>query len=111
MKKTTPESSEHDNRRRHVRSVVASVILVSPNGHENRTHVYDLSESGAKIGLPANFEFGIGAGVRLFFPLPRGPTLALGARIVRVAIDHLGIEFGAGQEAELRQLTEALSPD
>ncbi|MEO8161819.1 MAG: PilZ domain-containing protein [Arenimonas sp.] len=111
MKNTTPEGSDHDNRRRHVRSIVASVILVTPNGHENRTHVYDLSESGAKIGLPGNFDFGIGAGVRLFFPLPRGPTLALGARIVRVAIDHLGIEFGEGQEAELAQLMAALTPD
>jgi hypothetical protein len=109
--KTTPESSDHDDRRRHVRSEVASVILVSPNGHENRTIVYDLSVSGARIGLPADFDFGVGAGVRLFFPLPRGPTLALGARIVRVTMDHLGIEFGAGQDAELRQLVEALTPD
>lgn len=100
-----------DDRRRHTRSEVATAILVSPNGHENRTAVYDLSESGARIGLPADFEYGMGAGVRLFFPLARGPTLALSARIVRVAIDHLGIEFGGGQEAEIAQLIEGLSPD
>ena len=108
--KKTPDIGE-DDRRRHTRSEVATAILVSPNGHESRTAVYDLSESGARIGLPADFEFGIGAGVRLFFPLARGPTLALGARIVRVAIDHLGIEFGGGQEAEIAQLIEGLSPD
>src|SRR4249919_981529 len=108
--KPSPDIGE-DDRRRHVRAEVATVILVSPNGHENRTAVYDLSESGARIGLPADFDFGVGAGVRLFFPLARGPTLALGAKIVRVAIDHLGIEFGAGQDAEIAQLVEALSPD
>ena len=109
MKSTTEESGE--NRRRHERAEVATAIMVSPNGHENRTTVYDLSESGARIGLPTDFEFGIGAGVRLFFPLLRGPTVVLGAKIVRVAIDHLGIEFGTGQEAEIRQLRESLSPD
>ncbi len=106
----TPDIGE-DDRRRHTRSEVATAILVSPNGHENRTAVYDLSESGARIGLPADFEYGMGAGVRLFFPLARGPTLALSARIVRVAIDHLGIEFGGGQEAEIAKLIEGLSPD
>ena len=100
-----------DDRRRHVRSEVATVILVSPNGHENRTAVYDLSESGARIGLPADFDFGVGAGVRLFFPLARGPTLALGAKIVRVEIDNLGLEFGPGQEATIHKLLESLSPD
>jgi len=100
-----------DDRRRHVRSEVATVILVSPNGHENRTTVYDLSESGARIGLPTDFEFGLGAGVRLFFPLARGPTLALGAKVIRVAMDHLGVEFGGGQDAEIAQLIEALAPD
>lgn len=106
----TPDIGE-DDRRRHTRSEVATAILVSPNGHENRTAVYDLSESGARIGLPADFEYGMGAGVRLFFPLARGPTLALSARIVRVAMDHLGIEFGGGQEAEIAKLIEGLSPD
>jgi len=108
--KTTTETGG-DDRRRHERAEVATAIMVSPNGHENRTTVYDLSESGARIGLPVDFEFGVGAGVRLFFPLLRGPTVVLGAKIVRVAIDHLGIEFGTGQEAAISQLREALAPD
>jgi hypothetical protein len=106
-----PSDISDDDRRRHVRAEVGTVILVSPNGHEDRTAVYDLSESGARIDLPTNFEFGMGAGVRLFFPLVDGPTLALGARIVRVAIDHLGIEFGGGQEAQIAQLLRAASPE
>ena len=108
MAKKTPPPSEQ-NRRRHERTPVATVILVSPNGLENRTSVYDLSASGARIGLPKDFEFGIGAGVRLFFPTPKG-NIAFGARIVRVELDHLGIEFGPGQEGAIRELLAEVSP-
>jgi len=98
-------------KRRHRRSEVATIILVSPNGHENRTVVYDMSRSGARIGLPRDLDFGMGAGVRLFFPRVHGSTIVLGAKIVRIAIDHLGIEFGPGQEATIHKLLESLTPD
>jgi len=98
-------------RRRHRRAEVATIILVSPNGHENRSVVYDMSRSGARISLPRDLDFGIGAGVRLYFPRVHGSTVVLGAKIVRVAIDHLGIEFGPGQEAIIHKLLESLSPD
>jgi hypothetical protein len=98
-------------RRRHRRSEVATVIQVSPNGHENRSVVYDMSRSGARIGLPRDPDFGVGAGVRLFFPRVHGSTIMLGAKIVRVAIDHLGIEFGPGQEAVIHKLLISLTPD
>ena len=95
-------------RRRHARTEVASAVMVSPNGHENRTTVFDLSESGARIGLPADFEHGAGATVRLYFPKTQGPMIVY-ARILRVAIDHLGVEFAAGQEAAVLQLIDELS--
>jgi hypothetical protein len=98
-------------KRRHRRSEVATVILVSPNGNENRSVVYDMSRSGARISLPRDLDFGIGAGVRLYFPRVHGSTVMLGAKIVRVAMDHLGIEFGQGQEATIHKLLESLSPD
>ena len=34
----------------------------------------------------------------------------LGARIVRVAKDHLGVEFGPGQDQTIAELLEAFSP-
>jgi hypothetical protein len=40
-----------------------------------------------------------------------GSTIVLGAKIVRIAIDHLGIEFGPGQEATIHMLLESLTPD
>lgn len=98
-----------EEKRRHPRSDVVSAIMISPNGHENRAVVFDLSESGARVGLPADFERGVGASVRLFFPLERAPPVVIGARIVRVAIDHLGLAFDEGQESTVRSLMDELS--
>jgi len=98
-------------RRRHRRSEVATIILVAPNGNENRSVVYDMSRSGARISIPRDLDFGIGAGVRLYFPRVHGSTIMLGAKIVRVELDNLGLEFGPGQEATIHKLLESLSPD
>ena len=95
-------------RRRHTRTEVASAVMVSPNGHENRTTVFDLSESGARIDLPLDFEHGAGATVRLYFPKTQGPMIVY-ARIVRVAVDHLGVVFAPGQEDTVLQLIDELS--
>jgi hypothetical protein len=99
------------DRRRDRRSEVATITLVAPNGHENRTVVHDMSRSGARIGLPLELDFGVGAGVRLYFPRVRGEPIMLGARIVRVAKDHLGVEFGPGQEQTVAELLELFSPN
>jgi hypothetical protein len=111
MTDTEKKAGAGQEKRRHRRSEVATVILVSPNGHENRSVVYDMSRSGARISLPRDLDFGIGAGVRVFFPRVHGSTIVIGAKIVRIAIDHLGIEFGPGQEATIHKLLESLSPD
>jgi len=88
--KTATSSSQADDRRRHARLEVSTAIMVSPNGHANETNVFDLSESGARIGIPQDFEHGLGALVRLHFPKTHGPLIVF-AEIVRVAIDHLGV--------------------
>ena len=108
--KKNEDHEEGGERRRHRRSEVATITLVAPNGHENRTVVHDMSRSGARIGLPLELDFGVGAGVRLYFPRVRGEPIMLGARIVRVAKDHLGVEFGPGQEKTIAELLEAFSP-
>ena len=111
MKKNDDPEEGGAERRRDRRSEVATVILVAPNGHENRTVVHDMSRSGARIGLPLDLDFGVGAGVRLYFPRVRGEPIRVGARIVRVAKDHLGIEFGPGQEQTIKELLEHFSPE
>jgi hypothetical protein len=97
-----------EERRRHQRENVLSAIMISPNGHENRAMVYDLSESGARVGLPADFEHEVGAGLRLFFMLDDNETIVLNAHIVRVAIDHLGVQFAPAQESDIRYLMSEL---
>ena len=111
MKKADQPDDKDDDRRRDRRAEVATIILVAPNGNENRTVVYDMSRSGAKIGLPSELDFGLGAGVRLYFPRVHGSTIVVGAKIVRIAIDHLGVEFGPGQEKTIHELLFALTPD
>ena len=104
----TATHSPGRERRRHTRRDVAATILVSPNGQANHTCLYDISESGARIGLPENFEHGDGALVRLYFPKEHGPVV-LFAEIKRVIFDHLGVEFAENQEALVAQLIDELS--
>lgn len=105
--KSATNRSAHE-RRRHVRLDVAATIMVSPNGQANQTFLYDISESGARIGLPENFEHGDGALVRLYFPKAQGP-MVLFAEVKRVSFDHLGVEFAENQEELVLQLIDELS--
>jgi hypothetical protein len=97
-------------RRRHTRLEVATAVMVSPNGHANHTTIFDISESGARIGLPTDFEHGEGALMRLYFPKAHGP-MVLFAEIKRVAIDHVGVEFVENQQPLVNQLLDELSED
>jgi len=108
VKPATRSTPTGDERRRHVRREVSSAILVSPNGQPNHTSIFDLSESGARIGIPDDFGHGLGALVRLHFPNTNAPLIVF-AEIVRVAVDHLGVEFVEGQESVVDQLIEELS--
>ena len=101
---------ENEEKRRHRRQNVMSAIMISPNGHEHRTSVYDLSESGARVGVPADFQRNVGAGLRLFFLLDNEQTVVLDAHLVRIAVDHLGVQFAPAQEQDIRHLmTELIS--
>ena len=101
LKSVTGETGRE--RRRHTRVDVAAAIMVSPNGHPHHTTVFDLSESGARIGLPDHFEHDVGALVRLYFPRGEG-TMVIFAEIKRMAVDHLGVEFAEGQREQVHQL-------
>ena len=103
------KAMDQDEKRRHQRHNVFSAIMISPNGHENRATVYDLSESGARVGLPDDFEHDVGASLRLFFLLDEAETIILNAHIVRVAIDHLGVQFSPAQEEDIRHLMTELA--
>ena len=94
--------------RRHPREDVYTAIMVSPNGHEHRAAILNLSESGARMGLPEDFERGVGTALRMFFALDDDETVVLYGHVVRVAIDHLGVEFNPCQEDDIRYLMKQL---
>ncbi len=62
------------------------------------------AEHGGEKGTPER-PF---ASLRMYFPLEGSPTVMLGARIVRAAIDHLGVEFSSGQEDKVHGLIDEL---
>lgn len=95
---------DSEEKRRHPRQDVFTAVMVSPNGHEHRATVFNLSESGARLGLPSDFERNVGADLRVFFTLDDDQTVMLNARIVRVAVDHLGLQFGPSQEQDIRNV-------
>ena len=99
---------QDQDQRRHPRADVCTAIMVSPNGHENRATVFNISESGAMVGLPPDFERGIGAVVRLFFRLHDHDTIILNAQVARVAVDHLGVQFAPFQEHDIRRVMDDL---
>ena len=93
-----------EEKRRSPREDVFTTIMISPNGHENRATVYNVSESGARVGLPPDFKRNVGAPVRLFFTVDEDETIILEAEVVRVAVDHLGVQFMPSQEEDIRHV-------
>ena len=98
-----------EEKRRTPREDLFTAIMISPNGHENRATIFNMSESGARVGLPEDFERNVGAALRLFFELDESETVMLNAHVVRVAVDHLGVEFEPRQEADIRHVMSELS--
>ena len=100
---------ENQEKRRHAREDVRSAVMVSPNGNQHRAEVFNLSSSGVRVGLPADFDRNVGAAVRMFFELDDDETVVLNAHVVRVAVDHLGMEFEPLQEQDIQHLIKELS--
>ena len=105
----TLSESTGAERRRHARMEVARTIMVSPNGQANHTTLYDISRSGARVGLPPEFEHGEGALVRLYIPRPPEGPMVLFAEIRRLSFDHIGVQFAENQDELVLQLIEELS--
>ena len=96
-------------RREHWRNETAMAIMVSPNGDYHRADILDLSEGGARVGLSAGWMPPAGTRLRMYFRLDARSELALEARVARVGIDHLGVQFGPAQENQIRTLLQAVS--
>ena len=95
-------------KRRHPRRQVFSAVMVTPNGDRHRAHVLDLSEGGARVNLPDDWTPRDGAKLKVFFRVDSDREIALDTHVVRVAIDHLGLQFDPAQEERIEALLEEM---
>jgi hypothetical protein len=97
-----------DEHRKHPREDIYQAIMVSPNGHQHRAQVLNLSLSGARVGLPDDFNRAVGAELKLYFPIEDEETVMLRGHVVRVAVDHVGVEFNPAQEDDIRYVMQRI---
>lgn len=95
-------------KRRHPRHSVISAVMVAPNGDQHSAQLLDLSLGGARVGLPEDWAPSDGLALRLFFFADTEDVIVLAARVTRVAIDHLGLEFSPKQEGQVQHLLDVL---
>jgi hypothetical protein len=96
-------------RRRHPRQNTLMAIMFTPNGDRHAASVLDVSEGGARIRLPEDdWTPHDGANLRLFFEIDPIQTVAVDGRVVRVCIDHLGVQFAPKQERQIHELLTSL---
>ena len=111
------EARAHDGamepveQRRHPRTAVRMVVVISPNGHEHRVGVHDVSAGGARLGLPDDWEVGEGAKLRLYFWMADDSVVALTGQVVRLAVDHMGVAFSPGHGEAVATLLGGASAD
>lgn len=96
-------------KRRHPRHNVVSAVMVTPNGDQHTAQLLDLSLGGARVDLPEHWTPSNGVALRLSFFADTDDAVVLGARVSRVAIDHLGLEFSPQQEEQILILLDVLS--
>lgn len=95
-------------KRRYPRHNVVSAVMVAPNGDQHSAQLLDLSLGGARVDLPEDWAPSDGLALRLYFLADTEDPIVLAARITRVAIDHLGLEFAPEQEGQIQHLLDVL---
>jgi len=95
-------------KRQHPRQQVSGAVMITPNGDRHNAQVLDLSLGGARMGLPADWVPSDGTALRIFFLFDTDSPIMLEGRVIRVAIDHLGLEFAPDQEERIRDLLDLL---
>jgi hypothetical protein len=97
-------------RRRHPRRDTLTAIMVAPNGNEHSAAVMDVSAGGARIWLPEDdWTPFTGAALRLSFEIDPAQTFVVQGQVVRVCVDHLGVQFAPDQELQIAELLVSLN--
>ncbi len=97
-------------RRRHPRRNTLMAIMVTPNGDRHAATVLDVSAGGARMRLPdEHWTPSEGSALRMFFEVDEEQTIAVRGRVVRVCIDHFGVQFGPKQERQIHDLLDSIN--
>jgi hypothetical protein len=88
-------------KRRHPRLSVFSAAMLVLDDQAYLSEVKDLSQGGARVALPRNWNLPIATECQLFLIFDQETVIGLRIRVVRVGYDDLGLEFMPGQEEKV----------
>lgn len=88
-------------KRRHPRLSVFSAAMLVLDDQGYLSEVKDLSQGGARVALPRNWNLPIATECLLLLIFDQETVLGIRVRVVRVGVDDLGLEFGPGQEERI----------
>ncbi|HEX4480770.1 MAG TPA: PilZ domain-containing protein [Rudaea sp.] len=91
-------------KRRHPRLAIYSAALAVSGCDGFLSDVKDLSQSGACIGKPKNWPEPAPVECRVFFIFDQETVIGLDARVVRLGVDEIGVEFTPGQKERIDSL-------
>ena len=93
-----------NEKRQHPRKDVFSPVLIAFEDQGFLTEAWDLSRGGARLGRPASWSAGQGAEFKIYFMLDQETVITVTATLVRLASDHLGVQFGQDQDERVQAL-------
>lgn len=85
-------------KRRHPRLSVFSAAMLVLGDEGYLSEVKDLSQGGACVALPRNWNLPVATDCQLFLIFDQETVIGLRVRVVRVGADDLGLEFAPDQE-------------
>jgi hypothetical protein len=91
-------------KRRHPRLPIFSAALITYAGDGWLSEVRDLSQGGARLARPGNWNASAVRECRIYFIFDQETVIAIDARCVRDGSDDLGFEFMPDQETRVEAL-------
>lgn len=88
-------------KRRHPRLSVFSAAMLVLDDQGYLSEVKDLSQGGARVALPRNWNLPISTECLLLLIFDQETVLGIRVRVVRVGVDDLGLEFSPGQDERI----------
>lgn len=88
-------------KRRHPRLSVFSAAMLVLDDQGYLSEVKDLSQGGARVALPRNWNLPIATECLLLLIFDQETVLGIRVRVVRVGVDDLGLEFSPGQDERI----------